>query len=461
MELKIYDSLSGKEKYLSETKNKAIKLFVCGPTVYDYSHIGHARTYIFFDFFAKYLKSLGKKVFYLQNITDIDDKIIKKAKEQNVDALDLAKLMTKQHLSDMKALGINTVTKYASATKFIKQIEVQVKNLIKKGFAYKIENDGWYFDIKKFPEYGKLSGRTAEGAEDSVSRIDDSVDKKNKGDFCLWKFKKNNEPFWKSGALGDGRPGWHIEDTAISENFFGPQYDIHGGGLDLKFPHHEAEIAQQEASSGTSPMVNIWMHSGMLTIDGKKMSKSLNNFLTIKDYLKNHSVNSLRLLVLSSNYRSPLNYSENLAEQVETSLKTIKELITKLDFAKKSKIQNDTSFNLKSFEDKFSSSLRNDLNTSEAISTIFSLINEVNKVIWDLNIVSIKNILKSIENKLNILGISINLDKIPQNINKLAKERKLLRDSKQFIRSDDLRKKIEELGYKVEDTPKGQIILKK
>ncbi|MST04289.1 MAG: cysteine--tRNA ligase [Candidatus Pacebacteria bacterium] len=461
MELKIYDSLSDKEKYLSESKNKAIRLFVCGPTVYDYSHIGHARTYIFFDFFAKYLKSLGKKVFYLQNITDIDDKIIKKAKEQNTDPIILAKLMTKYHLRDMKTLGINSVTKYASATKFIKQIEKQVKNLIKKGFAYKIENDGWYFDIKSFPEYGKLSGRTAEGAEDSISRIDEAVDKKNKGDFCLWKLKKPNEPFWKSDVLGDGRPGWHIEDTAISENFFGPQYDIHGGGLDLKFPHHEAEIAQQECSSGLSPMVNIWMHSGMLTVNGKKMSKSLNNFLTIQDYLKNHSANSLKLLVLSSNYRSLLNYSQTLAEQAETSLKTVKEFITKLDLAKNSKTKETRSFDLKPFEDKFASSLQNDLNTPEAISAIFSLINEVNKVIWTLNLSSIKNIEKTLKNKLDLFGISINLDKIPQNINKLAKERKLLRDSKQFIRSDDLRKAIEELGYKVEDTPKGQIILKK
>ncbi len=460
MELKIYDSLSGKENNLPDTKNKAIKLFVCGPTVYDYSHIGHARVYIFFDFFAKYLKSLGKKVFYLQNITDIDDKIIKRAKEQNIDPLDFAKLMTKNYLSDMKSLGINSVTKYAPATKFIKQIESQVNNLIKKGFAYKIENDGWYFDIKKFPEYGKLSHRTAQGAEDSVSRIDDSVYKQSKGDFCLWKFKRDGDPFWKSKILGDGRPGWHIEDTAISEKFFGPQYDIHGGGLDLKFPHHEAEITQQECSSGLSPMVKIWMHSGMLNIEGKKMSKSLNNFLTIQDYLKNHSTDSLKLLVFSTHYRSSLEYSDSSVSQAENSLKTIKEFLVKIDFSQKSKEKGNLSFDLKSFEDNFSSALQNDLNTPEAISSIFSLINEVNKIIWNLNLISLKNIQKTIKDKLDLFGISTNLDKVPQNINKLAKERKLLRDSKQFVRSDELRKKIEELGYKVEDTPKGQIVFK-
>lgn len=461
MELKIYDSLSKNLKNLSETRNKPIRLFVCGPTVYDFSHIGHARTYIFFDFLTKYLKSLGKKVFYLQNITDIDDKIIKRSQEKNIDSLKFASQMTKAYLADMKTFGIGSVTKYAPATKFIKEIERQVKTLIDKGFAYKIENDGWYFNIKKFSDYGRLSGRTAEAAEDSVSRIDESINKTNKGDFCVWKFRKENEPFWKSKLLGDGRPGWHIEDTAISDKFFGPQYEIHGGGSDLKFPHHEAEIAQEESASGSSPMVNIWMHTGMLTVDGKKMSKSLNNFITIKDFLEKHSQNALKLLVFSSNYRSPLDYNEPSVNQAENSIRSIKEFLTKISFTSKSKKPRQGNFDINSFEMKFNQALDNDLNTAEALAVIFGLISEINKTIWSLSNASLKKIEKFIKTKLKIFGIELKEEKIPVKILKMAKGRELLRVNQQFIKSDALRNKITALGYIIEDTPLGPLVLRK
>ena len=209
-------------------------------------------------------------MFYLQNITDIDDKIIQRAKEQKITPKKLAKNFERIYYEDMKALHNNAVTKYARATDYIPQIISQIKTLIKKDYAYKLK-DGYYFNIKKFKEYGKLSGRTILEAEDAVTRIDDSLNKKNKGDFCLWRFSKKGEPEWNS-EFGKGRPGWHIEDTAITENFFGPQYDIHGGALDLIFPHHEAEIAQMEASSGKKPFVNYWIHTGFLNIKGKKMA---------------------------------------------------------------------------------------------------------------------------------------------------------------------------------------------
>ena len=276
--LKIYNTLSRKKEIFKPRKEKQVNLFVCGPTVYDFSHLGHARTYIAFDVIVKYLRQNGYDVFYLQNITDIDDKIINKAKENNVTPEKLAFRFEKEYLDDIKSLKINGVTKYARATDHIEEIISQVERLIKKDCAYKIE-DGIYYDISKFKGYGKLSKRTVLQAEDAVSRIDESKEKRNKGDFCLWKFSKSGEPNWQS-PWGKGRPGWHIEDTAITEKYFGPQYDIHGGANELIFPHHEAEIAQMEVISGKSPLVKYWLHTGLLTIDRVKMAKLLGRWQT-------------------------------------------------------------------------------------------------------------------------------------------------------------------------------------
>ena len=321
--MEVYNTLSRRKEFLPEPEEqRKLRLFVCGPTVYDYAHIGHARTYIFFDFFAKYLRSKGYEVNYLQNITDIDDKIIARAAERDEAPAKLAKEFTEKYFEDMRVLGVDAVTTYAPATKFITQIALQVERLVDKGFAYEIKNDGWYFDISKDVDYGKLSGRTAAQAEDGVSRIDDSENKRNKGDFCLWKFSKPGEPVWNT-RLGAGRPGWHIEDTAISEYYFGPQYDIHGGADDLKFPHHEAEIAQQESASGLKPFVKFWVHTGFLLVDGKKMSKSSGNFITVREFLKKYPPEILRWLALSHHYRSPLDYSDDDAEQAKSALQNI------------------------------------------------------------------------------------------------------------------------------------------
>ena len=254
----------------------------------------------------------------MQNITDLDDKIIARAREKGVSPKDLAMAFEKEYLKDMKILGVNSVSKYARATDYIKEIISQVQRLQDKGYAYKIEGDGIYYNIAKFKNYGKLAGRTALDAEDSVSRIDYSKDKKNRGDFCIWKFSSGVEPSWHA-PFGAGRPGWHIEDTAITEKFFGPQYDIHGGARDLIFPHHEAEIAQMEAISGKSPMVKYWMHVGFLTVNGQKMSKSLGNFITISDFLKRCPANYLRFFVVKNLWRSPVDYSESVLIEVRAS----------------------------------------------------------------------------------------------------------------------------------------------
>ena len=378
MPLKLYNTLSRKKEIFKPRKEKQVNLFVCGPTVYDFSHLGHARTYIAFDVIVKYLRQNGYDVFYLQNITDIDDKIINRAKENNVTPEKLAFRFEKEYLDDVKSLKINGVTKYARATDHIEEIISQVSRLIEKGCAYRIE-DGIYYDISKFKGYGKLSKRTILQAEDAVSRIDENKEKRNKGDFCLWKFSKSGEPNWQS-PWGKGRPGWHIEDTAITEKYFGPQYDIHGGARDLIFPHHEAEIAQMEAISGRNPLVKYWLHSGFLTVNGQKMAKSLGNFITIRDFLKENSARFLRFLVVKAHYRSPIDYSEKLISQTKRELEKIDEFLEKIR-STKSKIQTDSKFQISKYKKEFETAMEDDFNTPEALAVVFDLINEGNSLI--------------------------------------------------------------------------------
>jgi cysteinyl-tRNA synthetase len=455
MMLRIYNTLSGeKEPLPPSTEQKKIRMFVCGPTVYDYLHIGNARTYIFFDFFAKYLRSQGYEVNYLQNITDIDDKIIKRAAEENKKPEEVAAFFTEAYFEDMKSLGVDAVTEYALATKFITQIAAQVERLIDKGFAYKIDGDGWYFDISKDEDYGKLSHRTVEQAEDSLSRIDDAIGKRNKGDFCLWKFSKANEPRWTTNtSLGEGRPGWHIEDTAISEFYFGPQYEIHGGGVDLKFPHHEAEIAQQESASGLKPFVQYWMHIGALLVENKKMSKSLGNFVTIRDFLKKYPPEVLRMLVLKHHYRSPMDFTDDLAEEAQKNLTMIASFIAKLKFSAQDHDEASTDIPKELLEP-----LGDDVNTPKMFATLYSWVTTQQEKIWDIEPDRAARIAKHLENFFDLLGITLATPEIPAKAQQLAKERELSRASKQFEQSDALRKEINDLGYDIEDTPKGPFL---
>lgn len=443
--IKVYNTLSGKKEDFIPLKGKKVNMFVCGPTVYDFTHIGHIRSFLFYDMLAKYLKSLKYNVFYLQNITDIDDKIITRANEKNITPLELARHFEKEYLKDIKSLKINSVKKYARATNNIKEIISQTERLFKKGFAYNT-SDGVYFDIKKFKNYGKLSKRTALQAEDAISRIDENSQKRNKGDFCLWKLSKNNEPKWKS-PFGDGRPGWHIEDTAIAEKYFGFQYDIHGGGRDLIFPHHEAEIAQMEALSGKRPMVKYWMHMGFLTVNGEKMSKSLNNFITVKDFTSKHSPRLLRFLFLKSHYRSPVDYSEKNLYQAKKELEKIDEFLKSIKTGK---------MKISGFKKDFYKAMDDDLNTPSAIAVIFQLINETNKNGADKK--NIIKFLKEIDSFLNFIFWKEKKKEIPKFVKEAAEEREKARKEKDFNKADELRKKIEEMGYKIEDTDKGYLI---
>jgi cysteinyl-tRNA synthetase len=344
----------------------------------------------------------------------------------------------------------------------------QVKTLIAKKHAYLIGGDGWYFDLSTFPDYGKLARRTAAQAEDATSRIDSSDLKRNRGDFALWKLSKepkdDGEPSWPDAELGAGRPGWHIEDTAISEHFFGPQYDIHGGAIDLKFPHHEAEIAEQESASGLAPFVKIWMHSGFLTVNGEKMSKSLKNFITIEELLKKHSAAAFRMMVFMHHYRSPLDYTETLAETAEKNLASLASFAAKLDMVAKGGERNGaakpprTALRFSDLDAQVTAALDDDFNTPKALAAAFEYISGVQKKVWDAAPEDAGAFAQGLRDLFLTFGMPLETPKIPSKIKTLAEEREQSRASKQFEQSDALRKAINALGYEIEDTPQGPFL---
>jgi len=366
MSLRLHNTLTDELEDFRPIEPLGVNMFVCGPTVYDFAHIGNAKTYTQFDVIARILKYIGYNLTYLQNITDIDDKIIVRAAELGIEPHQLAREYEEHYLRDMQSLNNTNVDKYARAHDYIPQIVDQVKRLVEKGFAYKI-SDGYYFDIKAFSEYGKLSGRTSLEPDDSVSRIDENPEKKDQRDFCLWKFRKDSDPYWP-GELGVGRPGWHIEDTAITETEFGPQYDIHGGAVDLIFPHHEAEIAQMEAVSGKKPFVKYWLHTGFLNVDSQKMSKSKNNFHTIRDVISGgFSPLALRYLFLLSHYRTPVNFTWEALTAAQNAYNKLKNFVLRLDEGGEVD---------QAYKAKFVEKLENDLNTPQALAVVWTLVKD-------------------------------------------------------------------------------------
>lgn len=459
--LHIYNTLSGgKEPFPKAAKR--VKMFVCGPTVYGEPHIGNGRTFMNHDLIVRYLRSRGYKIFYLQNITDVDDKIILRAAEEGVSWKTIARRYEKVYKDNLKVLNITSINKHARATDHIGDIVRQVRTLARKGHAYLIPDDGWYFDLASFPEYGKLSRRTALQAEDAVTRIDASDRKRNRGDFCLWKLAgpddaTKGEPVWKT-HLGAGRPGWHIEDTAISEHYFGPQYDIHGGGIDLKFPHHEAEIAQQESASGKKPFVRVWMHSGFLLVDGKKMSKSAGNFLTLSDLLARHSPDAFRMMVLSTHYRSPMDYTEAASQAAAKNLADLRAFLEKLRFVEKNG-HGQNIVPLETWKNKFHAAMEDDLNTPEAMAAVFGLMKEVNQGIWKISARDAREARRWLRSTLAMLGFKHIDITIPSKIHRISRRRELSRRNEQFMQSDALRKEAEALGYSIEDTPLGPFAL--
>ncbi|WP_455646103.1 cysteine--tRNA ligase [Methanosphaera sp.] len=457
--MNVYNTMTREKEELKVNNNK-IKLFVCGPTVYDYSHIGHARTYISFDVIVRYLKHEGYSVFYLQNITDVDDKIINRAKENGENPLELAHRFEKEYIDDMALLNVNSVNFYARATEHMDEIIKQVQDLIDKGFAYDTPT-GVYFNVDKFEEFGKLSNRNLDDLQNNV-RVQTDSNKRDPKDFALWK-KQDEEPFWDS-PWGKGRPGWHIEDTAITESYFGPQYDIHGGGLDLIFPHHDAEIAQMEAASGKSPLVQHWMHTGFLNVRGEKMSKSLGNFITIKELLELFSPEVYRFFVLSTHYRSPIDFSEEILKQAENSLKRIQNTGKHvLDKYGEDNLPEEDKTNiideLNNFRTNFFDAMNNDFNTPIALSSLFDFTHLLNKSLNDNEISKdtlslIIDTLKEIE---GILGFSLiaqestGSDLSDDLLNIITDVRQELRAKKNWDLADKIRDDLSSLDISLED----------
>ena len=460
-EIRIYNSLSKRVEPLTPTPGKPLRVFVCGPTVYDYIHIGNARTFVIFDTFVKFLRQTWPETQYIQNITDIDDKIIIKATQENRDPLELSRHFTKEFKKDMALIGITAPNQYASATDHITHVIQQVNKLIERGNAYLIEGDGYYFDLTTFPEYGKLSRRTMQMADDGVSRIDDNPRKRNRGDFCLWKFSHNNEPSWQTD-FGAGRPGWHIEDTAITEYYFGPQYDIHGGGQDLMFPHHEAEIAQQEAASGMVPFVRYWMHAAFLVNKEEKMSKSKGNFTALHELLQIQNPQTIRYYFLSSHYRSPLDYSDNLLQSAASATARIGN-----SYAELIKFQPETDIESPIDTDRHitncQKALRDDFNTPKAFGHFFDLIHGVNRSIAEktLSLKEKTSTLDFLKKMDEIFGIIPKTQDIPNEVQELMNKRQEAKDAKDFSKSDELRKEIELRGFEIRDTENGPIAVKK
>jgi len=462
--MKIQNTMTGKKENFQPIHNNRINLFVCGPTVYDDSHIGHARTYIAFDVVARYLNYKGFSVFYLQNITDVDDKIIQRAAETGVSPRSLARKFEQRYLEDMRALGSTNVNYYARATEHIPEIISQIERLSELGFAYETET-GIYFDESRFGDFGKLSHQGAEDLE--KHRIEPDSTKRNPGDFSLWKKRQDGEEVTWDSPWGKGRPGWHIEDTAITENYFGAQYDIHGGAMDLIFPHHEAEIAQMEAASGKKPLVRYWMHTGFLNVMGEKMAKSLGNFTTIRDMLREYEADAFRFFVLLAHYRSPIDFSEKALEQARKSLERIRQaakiIEEQLEKAAESSAPEQMDPVVALARAKFLESMDNDFNTPYALRAVFDLVREVNRRINEKTISQkgLQDASEQLREFGEILGLSFcevgkrpaeKTDAIAGNLSELLIEtRQKLREKKEWQLADEIRAKLSELDIVIED----------
>lgn len=482
--IKVYNTLTRKkEEFITREKNKVF-MYVCGLTPDNYPHIGHARPLVIYDTIKRYLKFKGYDVKYVQNYTDIDDKIIKRSLEWGLSPKEIAETFINMYKKYIELLNIDTEGNlYPRVTEHIDDIIKMVKELQEKGFAYETDT-GVYFEVDKFKEYGKLSNRKIDELLKGV-RIEIDETKKNPLDFALWKKAKEGEISWDS-PWGKGRPGWHIECSVMSIKYLDFGFDIHGGGIDLIFPHHENEIAQGEAWKGDSPVVRYWLHNGLITINREKMSKSIGNILTIEDIFKKYEPEVLRLFLLSSDYHSPIDYSEEKMEKIRNEYYKIREFYSIVDnLSRQEDLYDEYSKNLiDSIFNEFIEFMDDDFNTQGAIGVIFKLINKFNtneikgeyKLLKDildkmLNILGIKISYKSVENlKDELIKILKEYNfYIPEDenleendlIKKIIEERKKLRENKEFKKSDEIRDKLNSLGYEIRDGRRETIIFKR
>ena len=453
--MNIFDTLDNKRKSINLSEKKKIKIYVCGITPYSESHIGHAMSAVIFDTLRKYLLANQQNVTYVQNFTDIDDKLIKAAKENNSDIKTISTKFIDKHLSALNKLNVLKPDYSPKATEEIKEMINMIGVLISKGIAYEI-NGNCYFRVEKFKTYGKLSKRNFDEML-ARARIEINEQKENPMDFALWKTKKGNEPGWES-PWGEGRPGWHIECSAMSMKYLGQNIDIHGGGRDLIFPHHENEIAQSEAFTNSAPFSNIWMHNGLINLKSEKMSKSLGNIITIDHLLNQFSAAAIRMFFISSNYKNPLEYNTDLIAANERAIMRLKNTSQLKSSA------NIDHLNTSTFIKNFHDAMQNDLNTSMALGAIFDLSKAINHAkIQNLNITYAQG---DLINLLNILGININeerindkkgtFDKIDEKwIKSQIELRNKYRKLKNFSDADDIRKELLSKGINLLDSRNG------
>ncbi len=430
--LKIYNTLTRKKEEFKPIKKGEVKMYVCGPTVNDVPHAGHAKSQVSFDIFRRYLEFSGYKVNYISNVTDIDDKIINKANELKISIKELTEKNTKAHLEDYEQLNIKEPTKRTFATKFIKEMIELVATLEKKGYTYVIEGDGVYYNISKFKKYGKLSHQNITDLK-SGTRKEVNINKKNPQDFVLWKFSKPEEPKWDS-PWGEGRPGWHIECSAMTKAVLGVPFDIHGGGADLIFPHHEDEIAQSEAAYGK--FVNYWMHNGMVNVEGTKMSKSLGNFKTIRDLLKEYPAMALRYFVVSTQYNKPTDFTKQAMDDAKNSYERLKRIIENISEDKKTN---------EKYLERFTEAMNDDLNTPQALAVLWELVR-------DEKAEGKYQTIKKMDEVFCLKLLEKQKLKIPSEIMKIVEKRNNARENKDWKKSDELRDELKEKGWLIKDT---------
>lgn len=460
--LKLYNTLTKKKEEFKPLNPPNVNFYMCGPTVYDFFHVGNARSFIMADVVRKYLEFKGYKVKYAMNLTDVDDRIITKSIEEKIPSTQVSEKYINYFFEDIQRLNMKKADVYPKATEHMEEIISLIKKLEKKGIAYNV-NGNVFYDVSKFAGYGKLSGKKIDDLE-SGARIEINEEKKSPLDFSLWKKAKEGEPYWES-PWGNGRPGWHIECSAMSCKHLGETFDIHGGGNDLIFPHHENEIAQSEGATG-KPFVKYWMHFGFLNIDNEKMSKSLGNFFTARDILKKYSAESLRIFFLQAHYGGPLNFSEELIASAEKGLEKINNLRDKIIEELQSKKTDGLTpeFNFKKFTDNFTEAMDDDFNTPQGIAVIFDFVKDVNKVIAENQNIgkgfysNVKNFLaKTASDVFGILnfeptGITGNETLEKDLIELLIQLRIDAKQDKNYALSDKIRDELKNLGVVLQDS---------
>ena len=476
--MKLYNTMTNKIEEFKTIEENKVKMYVCGPTVYNYIHLGNARPIVVFDTLARYFEHKGMEVEFVQNFTDVDDKIINKSMEEGTSASEVSEKYIKYFFEDISKLNILESVKRPKVTENMAEIVEIIQKLIDNGFGYEKDGDV-YFEVKKYKDYGKLSNQKIEELE-LGARIDVSEIKKNPVDFALWKKKKDGEPFWES-PWGQGRPGWHIECSAMAKKYLGDTFDIHGGGQDLVFPHHENEIAQSKCAYHGN-FANYWLHNGFIQINGDKMSKSLGNFFLLREILEKFSGNVVRLFILSTHYRKPINFSFENMEDTKKALQNIVKSMNKFENIvekyKNEKIENvkisEFSQKIDEFDKKFEEAMNEDMNTPQALATIFDQIRETNKFIstneneFSIIYYEIKKSYDSLKEKIeNVFGIAIevenavkeeegeNMELTKKLIELLIKLRSEARSEKNFKLSDEIRDELKALGVEIKDNKDG------